>query len=378
MNGPISINEKDEVIMKLVHYFVTKENYSPIMVNGVKNEIWLENLEAYYKIVRINSNHIHNNEQFEYDKFKIQNVCKQISKKTLTRKLRTLNIFTDTNDNIKIENNKYIDNYIIESNNDLTKDKGISSKFPLIKEETSDRHGLEFLLNISNDINEKTEKENSNYEEVFRPKTIIATKVIIAINIFVFIISYLLTLTGKFDVFTNFALNKYYVKSGEIYRLITCGFLHSGIIHLLCNMYSLYIIGSQLENFIGKKKFLIVYFISLISGSLLSCVITNSWSVGASGAIFGLIGSLIYFGYHYRIYLGSVIRSQLIPLLIINLGIGFIIPNIDVSAHIGGLVGGILSTMSVGINNKSNKQEKINGIICLVILIIFLTYLIFR
>ena len=185
-------------------------------------------------------------------------------------------------------------------------------------------------------------------------------------------------LTGKFDVFTNFALNKYYVKSGEIYRLITCGFLHSGIIHLICNMYSLHIIGSQLENFIGKTKFLIVYFVSLISGSLLSCVITNSWSVGASGAIFGLIGSLIYFGYHYRIYLGSVIRSQLIPLLVVNLGIGFIIPNIDVSAHIGGLVGGILSTMSVGINNKSNKQEKINGIICLVILIIFLTYLIFR
>lgn len=378
MNNGITVSEKDELIMRLVHYFVTKENYAPIMVNGVKNEIWLENLEAYYKIVRINSNHIHNNEQFEFDKFKIQNVCKQISKKTLTRKLRTLNIFTDANDNIKIENNKYIDNYVIENNNDLTKDNGISSKFPLITEETSDAHGLEFLLNISNDINEKTEKENNNYEEVFRPKKIIATKVIIAINIFVFIISYLLTLTGKFDVFTNFALNKYYVKSGEIYRLITCGFLHSGIIHLTCNMYSLYIIGSQLENFIGKTKFLIVYFVSLISGSLLSCVITNSWSVGASGAIFGLIGSLIYFGYHYRIYLGSVIRSQLIPLLVINLGIGFIVPNIDVSAHIGGLVGGILSTMSVGINNKSNKQEKINGIICLVILIMFLTYLIFR
>ena len=144
MNGPISINEKDELIMKLVHYFVTKENYSPIMVNGVKNEIWLENLEAYYKIVRIKSNHINNNEQFEFDKFKIQNVCKQISKKTLTRKLRTLNIFTDANDNIKIENNKYIDNYVIENNNDLTKDNGISSKFPLIKEETSDEHGLEF------------------------------------------------------------------------------------------------------------------------------------------------------------------------------------------------------------------------------------------
>ena len=60
MNGTITVSEKDELIMKLVHYFVTKENYAPIMVNGVKNEIWLENLDAYYKIVRINSNYIHN------------------------------------------------------------------------------------------------------------------------------------------------------------------------------------------------------------------------------------------------------------------------------------------------------------------------------
>ena len=60
MNNTISVTEKDELIMRLVHYFVTKENYAPIMVNGVKNEIWLENLDAYYRIIRINSNYIHN------------------------------------------------------------------------------------------------------------------------------------------------------------------------------------------------------------------------------------------------------------------------------------------------------------------------------
>ena len=143
-------------------------------------------------------------------------------------------------------------------------------------------------------------------------------------------------------------------------------------------MYSLYIIGSQIENFIGKKKYLLIYFISMLTGSLLSTLLTNSWSVGASGAIFGLLGSLIYFGYHYRIYLGSVLKTQLIPLIILNLGIGFIVPGIDVSAHIGGLVGGILSTMSLGIENKSSKTDRINGTICLLILIIFLSILIFK
>lgn len=374
----IPFDDKDELIMKLVHYFVTKENYAPILVNGVKNEIWLENLDANYKIVRINSNYIHNNEQFELDLYKINNVGKQIKKKTLSRKLKTLNILTDINDEVKIDNNKNIDNIIIRNNNDLNKEDVINL-FPKInEEEIKDLHGLDFLINVSNDINNKTEKENEFYEKVFSPKKIVATKVLILINIIVFVLSFLLSETGIYDVFTNFALNKYYVKSGEIYRLITCGFLHADIIHLFCNMYSLYIIGTQLETFIGKKKFVIVYFISMITGSLLSCVMSNSWSVGASGAIFGLIGSLIYFGYHYRIYLGSVIKSQIVPLLILNLGIGFIIPNIDVSAHIGGLVGGLLSTMAVGIENKSDKKDSINGIICLMILIIFLTIILFK
>lgn len=374
----IPFDDKDELIMKLVHYFVTKENYAPILVNGVKNEIWLENLDANYKIVRINSNYIHNNEQFELDLYKINNVGKQIKKKTLSRKLKTLNILTDINDEVKIDNNKNIDNIIIRNNNDLNKEDVINL-FPKInEEEIKDLHGLDFLINVSNDINNKTEKENEFYEKVFSPKKIVATKVLILINIILFVLSFLLSETGIYDVFTNFALNKYYVKSGEIYRLITCGFLHADIIHLFCNMYSLYIIGTQLETFIGKKKFIIVYFISMITGSLLSCVMSNSWSVGASGAIFGLIGSLIYFGYHYRIYLGSVIKSQIIPLLILNLGIGFIIPNIDVSAHIGGLVGGLLSTMAVGIENKSDKKDSINGIICLMILIIFLTIILFK
>ena len=376
MNGTISVTEKDELIMKLVHYFVTKENYAPIMVNGVKNEIWLENLDAYYKIVRINSNYIHNKEQFEYDMYKINNVSKQISKKTLTRKLKTLNILTDTNEVITSNNTKNIDNFIIKSNKDLESTDGIKSLFPkIIETEISDLHGLDFLINVSNDINKKTENDNKFYEHVFKPKKIVVTKILIWINVLIFFLAALLQITGEIDLYTTFALNKVLVKNGEFYRLITCGFLHADIIHLACNMYSLNIIGTQLESFIGKKKFLIVYLISMFTGSLLSCVINTGWSVGASGAIFGLLGSLIYFGYHYRLYLGSVLKSQIIPILLLNLGLGFIIPNIDVSGYIGGLVGGLLSTMALGIEKKSKSSDKINGIICLIILIIFLMLL---
>lgn len=379
MNNGITVSEKDELIMLLVHYFVTKENYSPIMVNGVKNEVWLENLEEDYKIIRINSNYIHNNEQFDFDMYKILNVNKQISKKTLTRKLKTLNIFTDINDSVKLSSVKGIDNFVVNSKEDLLDKNGIISMFPCINdEEVKDLHGLDFLLNVSNDINKKTERENRFYESVFKEKKIVVTKILIILNVIISLVALFLYYSGTVDLLSMFCINRSGLRNGELWRLVTSGFLHLDLVHLACNMYSLHIIGNQMETFIGKKKYVFVYFVSMIVGNLLSVTLNNSSSVGASGAIFGLLGSMLYFGYHYRIYLGSVMRQQIIPLLILNLGIGFIIPNINIVAHIGGLIGGVLGTMAVGIEKKTQKSEMINGTICLVLLVLFLCFMIFK
>ena len=72
------MNKKDELIMKLVHYFITEQNYNPIVVNGVKDEIWLENTKGPYRIIRINSNNIFNREQLDYDYYKAESITRQI------------------------------------------------------------------------------------------------------------------------------------------------------------------------------------------------------------------------------------------------------------------------------------------------------------
>ncbi|MDD2489803.1 MAG: rhomboid family intramembrane serine protease, partial [Bacilli bacterium] len=114
------------------------------------------------------------------------------------------------------------------------------------------------------------------------------------------------------------------------------------------------------------------------TGSLLSMsFLGNHWSVGASGAIFGLFGSLVYFGYHYRVYLGNAIQSRIIPVILLNLGIGFFLAGIDQFAHIGGLIGGILISMAVGVKYKTDKIEQINGVIMSSLFLIFLIYLSF-
>ena len=104
---------------------------------------------------------------------------------------------------------------------------------------------------------------------------------------------------------------------------------------------------------------------------------SNNASIGASGAIFGLLGSLLYFGYHYRVYLGNVIKSQIIPLLILNLGIGFMFNGIDNFAHIGGLIGGTLITIGLGIKYKSSTFERVNGFIVSILYLIFCLYMTF-
>ena len=144
-------------------------------------------------------------------------------------------------------------------------------------------------------------------------------------------------------------------------------------------MYSLYVIGPQLESFFGKVKYAIIFIGSGVIGNLLSMAFLQDTyvSVGASGAIFGLLGALLYFGYHYRVYLSGVIKSQIIPLIILNLIIGFIGTSINNLAHIGGLIGGVLLSMAVGVKYKSTKSDIINGIIMTLIFTGFLIYMIF-
>ena len=125
--------------------------------------------------------------------------------------------------------------------------------------------------------------------------------------------------------------------------------------------------------------FILIYFISGILGSLFSCVFMSSstFAIGASGAIFGLLGSIAYFTYYYRATLQGLLRSQILPVILINLGLGLIIPGIDVSAHIGGLIGGILTSMAIGIGDKGRKTDQINGTVVILVMIGFMLYMTF-
>ena len=197
---------------------------------------------------------------------------------------------------------------------------------------------MNLFLRITDDINRKNMIEARRVEEIFKPKKPIITTILIAINIIIFMIGLLFNIHE--DLISIFGNYRPLVITGQYYRLFTSMFMHDDIFHIAFNMYALYILGSQAEGFFGKTKFSIIYFLSGLSGSLLSVLLNlDTISIGASGAIFGLLGALLYFGYNFRVYLGNTLIREILPVIFINLAFGFIYPNIDNYCHIGGLIG---------------------------------------
>jgi len=135
------------------------------------------------------------------------------------------------------------------------------------------------------------------------------------------------------------------IRDGQYWRLVTSMFLHGGLLHLALNGWALFQLGSLLELLMGSPRMLLIYFGSGIAGSLASATFTQKPSVGASGAIFGLLGALIAFLLRRRGALtpqGKSILMQLVGWAAINVFFGFSTPGIDNSAHLGGGAAGLL------------------------------------
>lgn len=379
MEAELELDDKNIMVMKLLHYFITEKNYNPIILQGVENEIWLENLNEDYKVVRIVSGYIHNDAQFDFDKFKTKRIIKKIRKKTLSLSMNVFSIFLNLGENVT-ENLNENPNAIcvkIDDEADFNKNDVLNKAFPdLNKKLKFTEKGMELFMRITNDINKHNQEDARKVESVFKIKKPIITYALVTINILLFVIPIIL---GNYkELISKYSIYGPSIRAGEYYRLITGTFLHAGIFHLLFNCYALSIIGSQLESFLGKTKYIIIYLFSAVIGSLFSITFAgNYYSVGASGAIFGLMGSLVYFGYHYRVYLGNVVKSQIIPLILMNLGIGFLTPGIDNSAHIGGLIGGALITIALGVKDKTTSFEKVNGLIATLLFLAFVIYMAF-
>ena len=132
----VLFDDKNVMAMKLLHYFITEKNYNPIILQGVEDEIWLENLQEEYQVVRIVSGYIHNDEQFDFDKFKTKRIMKKIKRKTLSIfDMNVASFFLDMGDNVNTEEANTKTNLCIrlKEESDLNKNEEAKKAFPDLK-----------------------------------------------------------------------------------------------------------------------------------------------------------------------------------------------------------------------------------------------------
>jgi rhomboid protease GluP len=140
------------------------------------------------------------------------------------------------------------------------------------------------------------------------------------------------------------------IYAGQLWRFITPVFVHAGVWHILINMYSLYVLGPTVEGFFGTPRMLVIYFFSGMNSVVFSLAFSQYASVGASGAIFGLLGALGTFLFLHRKSLGRTGKAylrQIVIVALLNLGLG-LVPNIDNWGHLGGLLAGIALAWFLG------------------------------
>lgn len=175
------------------------------------------------------------------------------------------------------------------------------------------------------------------------------TVVLILINVLVFIA---VELTGTSQnawhvLDYGAAYTPYIVQNGEVYRLFTSMFLHFGIEHLVNNMLVLFVLGSRLEQVIGKLRFLFIYLAGGIAGNIFSLILELrnqdfSVSAGASGAVFAVMGAMIYVVIRNKGWLGDLSMRQILVMAAFSLYFGFTSSGVDNAAHIGGMIAGFV------------------------------------
>jgi membrane associated rhomboid family serine protease len=197
------------------------------------------------------------------------------------------------------------------------------------------------------------------------------TYALIAINIAIFALQFL---QGVDSLAVDYGMWPIGIAmNGEWWRLFTSAFLHGSFIHIAFNMYVLFFLGPTLERILGHTRFLILYILAAFGGSVASYWFSdmNTVSVGASGAIFGLMGALVVAGRRLKYDI-----TQVLVLLGINVVIGFISPSVDWRAHLGGLVtGALVAAIMVFPPKRIRVAVQVSGIIGFVFVLIGLTLL---
>lgn len=371
---------EDYLFWNIVNELMGTKNYRLITMTNDQNEIWLENdHNSQYPLVRLMRHDLNWANTLKNDLNRTAVNGENIRKKLFKKPVSVLNVyvtkFKPVDDfefiNKELKNNKTsIKSILLDS---------LSLSEELVRLEQKLSISFKHLADMPDEVEEEqvttlkkqalaaAVQKRQEDQQVFSNGKPFFTKLFLAASIIVFILMELIGSSESTRTLVEFGA-KYnpLIVNGEWWRFITPIFIHIGFLHLLMNAISLYFIGLEVERIYGNVRFFIIYIFSGFAGVLGSFIFTPSLSAGASGAIFGCFGALLYFGLLHRKLFFRTMGLNIIVLILINLSFGFTMPGIDNAGHIGGLIGGFIAAAAVGLPKK--MKPLYNALAAIVIL----------
>jgi membrane associated rhomboid family serine protease len=194
----------------------------------------------------------------------------------------------------------------------------------------------------------------------------LVTRALVAVNIGIYLVTIVQGPGGINNpggsLYVDWLLYGPFVAQGDWWRLITSMFLHGFLLHIVFNMLALWVIGGPVEQYLGRTRFLILYFVSGLAGSAGALVQSpTSPTVGASGAIFGILGAMLILEWNATGRFGGAAASLIALNLVFNFAYNGAGGNISIGGHIGGLIGGILCTLSFSRLGRSASFGRVGG-----------------
>jgi rhomboid protease GluP len=359
VGGVLSFNE-DYLFWRLADFFITNQNYRMLQTDGDTNELWLENISnRNAQIIRILRRDLDWSIWLERDIEKIASIGERFRKEYIRGELNIINIYVTPYPPVddyefrieepfshpKAKNTK-ITTFLLETKQTefscqkLWERLGIPIQITLDKEYTQQDVQEIKQLALTHSANQLTKEK-----AIFENGKPFFTYILLVIQITIYLLmewsggsentSTLIKFGAKFNPF---------IIEGEWWRLITPVFLHIGFLHLLMNSFALYYLGPLVERIFGNLRFIMIYLFAGFAGALASFAFSPSLSAGASGAIFGCFGALLYFGVIYPKLFFRTMGMNILVVIGINLAFGFTVSGIDNAGHIGGLIGGFLAS----------------------------------
>ncbi|MDT0109250.1 rhomboid family intramembrane serine protease [Listeria booriae] len=361
--------QEQYIFWRLTNYFLVEEGYRLIHLHEKKQELWLDNpAQKKRPVIRIQMKELSWANVVERDIEQVMRVCEDLRKQMGRLKLPLINIyitpFAPVGDISEwFDKPLQSDNEKISLNNILIDKEAANAQLPDLEASLDIPAGT---FHVPEDIDEaavvRERSQVINYitakvseEQVqARKEKPYVTYVLLAIQIAVFLI---MTFTGgtsnnTYNLVRWGAKFNPLIYAGEWWRFITPMFIHIGLLHLLMNSVVLYIIGPMAEKLYGKWRYALIYFISGITGVVASFVFNVNVSAGASTAIFGIFGALLYLVVLKPHIYARSLGISIAGLVVVNLVVDLFSQGIDLAGHIGGLVGGFLIAGALSMPNQ--------------------------